>query len=62
MSVDGRWANVLISIGAGLHGAKVVISGRRQQVLTDACEALTSEGITALGVQARSWLLRAGRL
>lgn len=52
----------LIHVHAGLHGAKVVISGRRQQVLSDACEALTSEGITALGVQARFWVLRAGRL
>jgi len=25
---------------AGLHGAKVVITGRRQQVLTDSCAAL----------------------
>ncbi|KAK9832722.1 hypothetical protein WJX81_003788 [Elliptochloris bilobata] len=35
----------------GLHGAKVVITGRRQQVLTDSCEALAAEGIAALGVQ-----------
>jgi len=36
---------------AGLHGAKVVITGRRQQVLTDSCAALAGEGIAALGVQ-----------
>ena len=38
---------------AGLHGAKVVITGRRQQVLTDSCAALSDEGIAALGVQVR---------
>ncbi|KAK9818709.1 hypothetical protein WJX74_000456 [Apatococcus lobatus] len=35
----------------GLHGAKVIISGRRQQVLDDACAALGHDGIQALGVQ-----------
>ncbi|KAK9804870.1 hypothetical protein WJX72_009287 [[Myrmecia] bisecta] len=35
----------------GLHGAKVVITGRRQQVLEGACAALQAEGIQALGVQ-----------
>lgn len=36
---------------AGLHGASVVISGRREQVLRDACAALGAEGITAHFVQ-----------
>ena len=35
----------------GLHGAKVVISGRREKVLSDACETLASEGITAVAAQ-----------
>ena len=39
---------------AGLHGAKVVITGRREQVLADSCGALSAEGIAALGVQLRS--------
>lgn len=39
---------------AGLHGAKVVITGRREQVLADSCGALSAEGIAALGVQVRS--------
>lgn len=38
----------------GLHGAKVVISGRRQNVLDDACQALSKDGITAHGVQVRN--------
>lgn len=35
----------------GLHGASVVISGRREQVLRDACTALGAEGVTAHFVQ-----------
>lgn len=35
----------------GLHGAKVVISGRREQVLRDACTALAAEGVAAHYVQ-----------
>ncbi|KAI3424239.1 hypothetical protein D9Q98_009595 [Chlorella vulgaris] len=35
----------------GLHGAKVVISGRREQVLRDACQTLGGDGITAAFVQ-----------
>jgi len=35
----------------GLHGAKVVISGRRQNVLNDACQDLQKDGVTAHGVQ-----------
>lgn len=38
---------------AGLHGAKVVISGRREAVLKEACAALASEGVTAHYVQVR---------
>jgi peroxisomal 2,4-dienoyl-CoA reductase len=37
----------------GLHGAKVVISGRRQNVLNDACQDLQKDGVTAHGVQVR---------
>ena len=36
---------------AGLHGAAVAVTGRRQPVLDSAVEALTSEGIKAIGVQ-----------
>ena len=38
----------------GLHGAKVVISGRRENVLRDACQVLSKEGIVAHGVQVRN--------
>jgi len=48
--VSNRKTTVLLNV-AGLHGAKVVITGRRQQVLTDSCAALAGEGIAALGVQ-----------
>ncbi|KAL4853799.1 Peroxisomal 2 [Chlorella vulgaris] len=37
----------------GLHGAKVIISGRREQVLRDACQTLGGDGVTAAFVQAR---------
>lgn len=47
---------------AGLHGAKVVISGRREQVLQDACKALGAEGVAAHFVQARLCLLLAGNM
>lgn len=44
----------------GLHGAAgVVISGRREQVLKDACAALAAEGIAAHWVQARPAQLQA---
>ena len=36
---------------AGLHGASVAISGRRQQVLDGAVAALQGEGISAIGLQ-----------
>ena len=39
------------SSGAGLHGAKVAISGRRQQVLDAASKALEREGIVVLQMQ-----------
>ncbi len=59
VAVSNRRATVLLN-AAGLHGAKVVITGRRQQVLTDSCAALADEGIAALGVQvlpkAAGWL------
>ncbi|KAL3146836.1 hypothetical protein ABBQ38_014810 [Trebouxia sp. C0009 RCD-2024] len=35
----------------GLHGAKVAIMGRRQQVIQDSAEKLQSEGVEAIGVQ-----------
>lgn len=35
----------------GLHGASVVISGRREQVLKDACGALAGQGVAAHFVQ-----------
>ncbi|KXZ54019.1 hypothetical protein GPECTOR_5g13 [Gonium pectorale] len=35
----------------GLHGAKVAISGRRQDVLDSAVGSLKSDGITAMGLQ-----------
>lgn len=41
----------------GLHGAKVVISGRRQNVLNDACQDLEKDGVTAHGVQVRLMIL-----
>ena len=38
-------------MSAGLHGAKVAIMGRRQQVIQDSAEKLQSEGVEAVGVQ-----------
>jgi hypothetical protein len=43
--------DIVIVYGAGLHGAAVAISGRRQQVLDDAVAAFKEEGITAIGLQ-----------
>lgn len=40
-----------MGIAAGLHGAKVAIMGRRQQVIQDSAEKLQSEGVEAIGVQ-----------
>lgn len=40
-----------IGMSAGLHGAKVAIMGRRQQVIQDSAEKLQSEGVEAIGVQ-----------
>lgn len=40
-----------IGMCAGLHGAKVAIMGRRQQVIQDSAEKLKSEGVDAIGVQ-----------
>ena len=45
------WHHRLGAPRAGLHGAAVAITGRRQPVLDSAVEALTSEGIKAVGVQ-----------
>lgn len=36
---------------AGLHGAEVAITGRRENVLRDAVAALQREGIKAHGIQ-----------
>jgi NAD(P)-dependent dehydrogenase (short-subunit alcohol dehydrogenase family) len=41
----------------GLHGAKVVISGRRKNVLNSACQDLQQDGVTAHGVQVRIIIL-----
>ena len=38
-------------MAAGLHGAKIAIMGRRQQVIQDSAEKLQSEGVDAIGVQ-----------
>lgn len=35
----------------GLHGAKIAISGRRRNVLDEACEDLKRHGIDAVGIQ-----------
>lgn len=35
----------------GLHGAKIAIMGRRQQVIQDSAQKLQSEGFEAVGVQ-----------
>ena len=43
--------DIVILRGAGLHGAAVAISGRRQQVLDDAVAAFKEECITAIGLQ-----------
>ena len=39
---------------AGLHGAKLAIMGRRQQVIQEAAEKLQAEGLEAIGVQVKS--------
>jgi len=38
-------------VAAGLHGAKVVITGRRKEVLDAAVSELTALGVTAAGLQ-----------
>ena len=45
------WHHRLGAPRAGLHGAAVAITGRRQPVLDSAVEALTSEGVNAIGLQ-----------
>ncbi|KAJ9531542.1 hypothetical protein QJQ45_014998 [Haematococcus lacustris] len=40
-----------IATQLGLHGAKVAVTGRRQQVLDAACLSMRSQGITVLGLQ-----------
>ena len=35
----------------GLHGARVVVTGRRQQILDSACDALQSLSVQAMGMQ-----------
>lgn len=35
----------------GLHGARIAISGRRQDVLDSACASLREAGVTAIGLQ-----------
>ena len=51
-----------LGCGAGLHGAQIVISGRREQVLQEACRTLEQDGITAHPVQASTaylWIVPA---
>ncbi|MEW5298476.1 MAG: hypothetical protein WDW38_000789 [Sanguina aurantia] len=40
-----------IATQLGLHGAIVVVTGRRQAMLDSACQALQAQGITAAGMQ-----------
>mmetsp|Transcript_28846 Transcript_28846/g.73578 ORF Transcript_28846/g.73578 Transcript_28846/m.73578 type:complete len:296 (-) Transcript_28846:183-1070(-) len=40
-----------IATQLGLHGAKIAVTGRRQQVLDGACQAMRSKGITVVGLQ-----------
>lgn len=40
-----------IATQMGLHGASVVVTGRRQAVLDDACAAMSAKGIKVLGLQ-----------
>lgn len=46
-----------LSIGLpGLHGASIVISGRREQVLKSAADALAADGVTVHWMQVRRLL------
>jgi len=49
----GSGIGLEISKQLGLHGARVVISGRRQPVLEKACSLLTTLGISTHYVQVR---------
>lgn len=40
-----------IATQLGKHGAAVAVTGRRQAVLDEACEAMRAAGITVLGLQ-----------
>jgi peroxisomal 2,4-dienoyl-CoA reductase len=42
---------LLLLHGVGLHGAKVVITGRRREVLDEAVADLSASGVTATGLQ-----------
>mmetsp|Transcript_378 Transcript_378/g.950 ORF Transcript_378/g.950 Transcript_378/m.950 type:complete len:80 (+) Transcript_378:109-348(+) len=39
-----------IATQLGLHGAKVVVTGRRQEVLDAACQAMRDAGVQVLGL------------
>jgi len=51
ISGGGTGINFGIAKELGLHGAKVVIMGRRKEVLDKAVEQLATHGIQSLGVQ-----------
>lgn len=44
-------SQAMVSMHAGLHGAKVAVTGRRQAVLDAASTVLQKQGITVLGLQ-----------
>lgn len=60
MTGGGSGIGFEISRQLGLHGARVVISGRRVEVLKDSCAALEKEGIAARYVQVRMGLNTSG--
>jgi len=47
----GTGINYGVARALGLHGCKIVITGRRKEVLDNAADNLGKEGITAFGVQ-----------
>ena len=49
----GSGIGLEISRQLGLHGARVVISGRRKPVLENACSLLANQGISTHYVQVR---------
>ena len=50
----GIWLLTISSlIPTGLHGASIVITGRRQNVIDHSVEAMKSDGIQVIGIQVR---------